>query len=74
MLKQQFHLDVTHARMVQEMAKFHSKDRGTTMDSQLTMSNIIEVVYSAWKNKPAILHEESMPAKNNHALVIWEED
>lgn len=73
MLKQQYHLDIRHAKMVQEMAKFHARDRGTTADSQLTMARIIEIVYAVWKHKPSILHEEAAPPKSNHAIVLYEE-
>lgn len=72
MLKRQYYLDVKHAQMIQEMAKFHAKDRGTGMDSNLTLARIIEIMYRAWKDKQVILHDNVTPERASRALIVSE--
>ena len=62
----------SHAQMIQEMAKFHAKDRGTGMDSNLTLARIIEIMYRAWKDKQVILHDNVTPETASRAIVEYQ--
>ncbi len=73
LLKRQYNLDITHAKMVQEMANAHARSRGQSRDSDLTMARMIEAFYRAWKQQPGILRDEAAPAQSQQALVRYGE-
>lgn len=73
LLKKQYNLDITHAKMVQEMANAHARSRGQSRDSDLTMARMIEAFYHAWKRQPSILRDEAASAESQQALVRYGE-